>query len=88
MKINVRKGKKINLLTLSAPSPVKNNYEMVKNLLGHPNSLNHFENGKSFPDKLFPKRFGTPTPIKGRGPKNRFFLGKSPKLWVGGGQES
>ena len=26
---------------------------------------------------------------KGRGQKkNRFFLGKSPKLWVGGGQES
>ena len=25
---------------------------------------------------------------KGRGKKNRLFLGKSPKLWVGGGQES
>ena len=29
------------------------------------------------------------TKNKGRHPKkNRFFLGKSPKLWVGGGQES
>ena len=27
--------------------------------------------------------------LKGRGPKKiDFFLGKSPKLWVGGGQES
>ena len=27
--------------------------------------------------------------FKGRGPKKiDFFLGKSPKLWVGGGQES
>ena len=25
---------------------------------------------------------------KGRGPKKSIFLGKSPKLWVGGGQES
>ena len=25
---------------------------------------------------------------KGRHKKNRFFLGKSPKPWVGGGQES
>ena len=25
---------------------------------------------------------------KGRHKKNRLFLGKSPKLWVGGGQES
>ena len=25
---------------------------------------------------------------KGRGKKNRLFLGKSPKLWVGGGQDS
>ena len=26
--------------------------------------------------------------VKGRGKKNRLFLGKSPKLWVSGGQES
>ena len=26
--------------------------------------------------------------LKGRHKKNRFFLGKSPKLWVGGGPES
>ena len=29
-----------------------------------------------------------PHPSLGRGKKNRLFLGKSPKLWVGGGQES
>ena len=28
------------------------------------------------------------TASKGRGKKIDFFLGKSPKLWVGGGQES
>ena len=26
--------------------------------------------------------------MKGRGRKKTIFLGKSPKLWVGGGQES
>ena len=32
---------------------------------------------------------GSRVSTKGRGPKkNRFFLGKSPKLWMGGGQES
>ena len=33
--------------------------------------------------------FGVTWVNKGRHPKKkRFFLGKSPKLWVGGGQES
>ena len=40
------------------------------------------------PDKKI-KPGDSVTISKGRGPKKiDFFLGKSPKLWVGGGQES
>ena len=34
------------------------------------------------------RRINSMIPSKGRGKKKRFYLGKSPKLWVGGGQES
>ena len=41
------------------------------------------------PDKLFSSVVYNCHIAKGRHQKkNRFFLGKSPKLWVGGGQES